>query len=103
MPEGLTGKSQLHALIAGFLPQEWADLPPGEAACRVKIGIATERGPWVQALHEPGNSRGQGAWWLGLCPSPARNYPGPDRQDRPGFGLTGHRPEGLPRMGRAPP
>jgi transposase len=50
LPEGLAGMSQLHALIAGFLPQEWADLPPGEAARRVKIGIETGRGPWVQAL-----------------------------------------------------
>jgi len=50
LPEGLAGMSQLHALIAGYLPGEWADLPPGEAARRVKIGIDTERGPWVQAL-----------------------------------------------------
>ena len=50
LPEGLAGMSQLHALIAGYLPEEWADLPPGEAARRVKIGIETERGPWVQAL-----------------------------------------------------
>ncbi len=50
LPEGLAGMSQLHALIAGFLPQEWADLPPGEAARRVKAGTGTERGPWVAAL-----------------------------------------------------
>ncbi len=50
LAEGLGGMSQLHALIAGYLPEEWADLPPGEAAGRVKIGIETERGPWVQAL-----------------------------------------------------
>ena len=50
LPEGLAGMSQLHALIAGCLPEEWADLPPGEAAGRVKIGIETERGPWVAAL-----------------------------------------------------
>jgi transposase len=50
LPEGLAGMSQLHALIAGYLPAEWADLPPGEAARRVKIGIETERGSWVQAL-----------------------------------------------------
>jgi transposase len=42
--------SQLHALIAGYLPQEWADLAPGEAARRVKTGTGTGRGPWVQAL-----------------------------------------------------
>jgi len=50
LPEGLAGMSQLHALIAGHLPEQWADLPAGEAARRVKVGIETERGPWVQAL-----------------------------------------------------
>ena len=50
LPEGLAGISQLHAMIAGHMPEEWADLPPGEAAGRVKIGIETERGPWVAAL-----------------------------------------------------
>jgi hypothetical protein len=37
-------------LIAGCMPGEWADLPDGEAAHRVKVGIETERGPWVAAL-----------------------------------------------------
>ena len=46
LPERLAGISQLHALIAGYLPGEQDDLPPGE----VKVGIETERGPWVQAL-----------------------------------------------------
>lgn len=32
------------------MPAEWADLEPGEAAGRVRIGIETDRGPWVQAL-----------------------------------------------------
>src|SRR5215467_5928457 len=50
LPEGLAGISQLHALIAAHLPAEWADLPPGEAARRVKVGTGTDRGPWVQAL-----------------------------------------------------
>jgi transposase len=50
LPEGLAGISQLHAMIAGHMPEEWADLPPGEAAGRVKVGIETERGPWVAAL-----------------------------------------------------
>jgi hypothetical protein len=50
LPEGLAGISQLHALIADCSPEEWADLPPGEAARRVKVGTGTERGPWVQAL-----------------------------------------------------
>jgi len=50
LPEGLQGITRLHALIAGHVPGQWADLPPGEAAGRVKVGIETERGPWVQAL-----------------------------------------------------
>jgi len=50
LPEGLAGMSQLHALIAGYLPEEWADLAPGEAAGGVKTGTGTGRGPWVQAL-----------------------------------------------------
>jgi transposase len=50
LPEGLAGISQLHALIAGHLPEEWADLPAGEAAQRVKVGIETERSSWVAAL-----------------------------------------------------
>ena len=50
LPEGVAGVSQLHALIAGHLPEDWADLPAGEAAGQVKVGIETERGPWVAAL-----------------------------------------------------
>jgi transposase len=50
LPEGLAGMSQLHGLLAVCMPGEWADLAEGEAASRVKIGIETERGPWVQAL-----------------------------------------------------
>lgn len=50
LPEGLAGISQLHALIAGCLPEEQAGLPAQEAAGQVKVGIETERGPWVQAL-----------------------------------------------------
>ncbi len=50
LPEGLDGITRLHALIAQFVPEEWAELEPAEAASRVKVGIETERGPWVQAL-----------------------------------------------------
>jgi hypothetical protein len=50
LPEGLDGITRLHALIAEDLPVEWVDLDPAEAAARVRIGIETERGPWVQAL-----------------------------------------------------
>jgi len=50
LPEGLEGITRLHELIAAHLPDEWADLAPAEAAARVRVGIETERGPWVQAL-----------------------------------------------------
>jgi transposase len=50
LPEGLEGITSRHALIAAGMPEEWADLDPGEAASRVKVGIETDRGPWVQAL-----------------------------------------------------
>jgi transposase len=49
-PEGMAGVSGLHGLIAAHLPMEWVDLPPGEAASRVKIGIERDHGVWVQAL-----------------------------------------------------
>jgi transposase len=50
LPEGLVGITGLHALIAQLVPDEWAELEPGEAASRVKVGIETDRGPWVAAL-----------------------------------------------------
>ncbi len=50
LPEGLEGISRLHALIAEHQPAEWADLDAEEAAQRVKVGIETDRGSWVQAL-----------------------------------------------------
>ena len=50
LPEGLDGMSRLHTLIAAVMPADWAQLEPSEAASRVKIGIETERGPWVAAL-----------------------------------------------------
>ena len=50
LPEGLAGMSQLHALLGELAPEQWAELSAGEAAARVKIGIETDRGPWVQAL-----------------------------------------------------
>lgn len=48
--EGLEGVTRLHALIAEQMPEDWADLDPGEAAAMVKVGIETDRGPWVGAL-----------------------------------------------------
>lgn len=50
LPEGLEGIARLHALIARCMPEQWGQLDPVEAASRVKIGIETERGPWVRAL-----------------------------------------------------
>jgi transposase len=50
VPEGPGGVAALHALIARFVPQEWAELDPATAAARVKVGIETDRGPWVAAL-----------------------------------------------------
>ncbi|MFN2562434.1 MAG: transposase [Jatrophihabitans sp.] len=49
LPEGLEGISRLHALIATAMPTEWVELDDAEAG-RVKVGIETERGPWVAAL-----------------------------------------------------
>jgi transposase len=50
LPEGLDGITRLHALIAQFVPGEWTELEPAEAASRVKVGIETDRGQWVAAL-----------------------------------------------------
>ena len=50
LPEGLDGVSRLHALIASVMPAEWKDLAPADSAARVKIGIETDRGPWVVSL-----------------------------------------------------
>ena len=43
LPEGISGIARLHALVGRFLPED------GNAAA-VKIGIETDRGPWVAAL-----------------------------------------------------
>src|SRR5680860_1514064 len=43
LPEGISGIARLHALVGRFLPED------GDAA-GVKIGIETDRGPWVAAL-----------------------------------------------------
>ena len=50
LPEGLEGVTRLHALVAEQMPDDWADLDPGEAAAEVKVGIETDRGSWVGAL-----------------------------------------------------
>jgi hypothetical protein len=43
LPEGIAGITRLHELIGRFLPE---DASPDQ----VKIGIETDRGPWVAAL-----------------------------------------------------
>ena len=50
LPEGLEGITRLHSLIAAHMPASWAQLDPADAAARVRIGIETDRGTWVQAL-----------------------------------------------------
>lgn len=36
------------------MPASWADLDPAHAAGRVRIGIESDRGTWVQALRSAG-------------------------------------------------
>jgi len=48
LPEGVAGIARLHALIGAQLGDEAEDAE--DAAGQVKIGIETDRGPWVQAL-----------------------------------------------------
>ena len=43
LPEGISGIARLHGLVGRFLPED------GDAN-EVKIGIETDRGPWVTAL-----------------------------------------------------
>jgi len=43
LPEGISGIARLHALVGRFLPED-------DNAAAVKIGIETDRGPWVAAL-----------------------------------------------------
>jgi transposase len=47
LPEGMAGMGRLHAMIGQALGD---DVEAEDAAGRVKIGIETDRGPWVQAL-----------------------------------------------------
>ena len=49
-PEGLDGVTRLHALISEHAPSRWELLEPDQAAAMVKVGIESERGPWVAAL-----------------------------------------------------
>ncbi|MFR9781109.1 IS110 family transposase, partial [Micromonospora sp. MS34] len=47
LPEGVAGITRLHAMIGQCLGD---DVDVEDVAARVKIGIETDRGPWVQAL-----------------------------------------------------
>jgi transposase len=47
LPEGMAGMTRLHAMIGQALGD---DIDAEDVAARVKIGIETDRGPWVQAL-----------------------------------------------------
>ena len=47
LPEGMAGMTRLHAMIGQALG---SDVDAEDDAERVKIGIETDRGPWVQAL-----------------------------------------------------
>lgn len=47
LPEGMAGMTRLHAMIGQALGD---GIDAEDAAARVKIGIETDRGPWVQAL-----------------------------------------------------
>jgi transposase len=47
LPEGMAGMARLHAMIGQALGD---DVDAEDAAAQVKIGIETDRGPWVQAL-----------------------------------------------------
>ncbi|WJK39627.1 IS110 family transposase [Solwaraspora sp. WMMA2056] len=47
LPEGIAGITRLHAMIGTALGD---DIDADAAAAQVKIGIETDRGPWVQAL-----------------------------------------------------
>src|SRR3954469_24309125 len=47
LPEGMAGMTRLHAMIGTALGD---DIDAEDVAARVKIGMETDRGPWVQAL-----------------------------------------------------
>jgi transposase len=50
LPEGVDGIAGLHALVADHLPEDWAEMEPEQVQALVKVGIETDRGPWVAAL-----------------------------------------------------
>jgi transposase len=50
LPEGIQGVAGLHALVADHLPEDWVELESEQIQGLVKVGIETDRGPWVAAL-----------------------------------------------------
>jgi len=50
LAEGLAGLSTLHALIAAQLPEPGRGTDQAQVLASVKVGIETDRGPWVAAL-----------------------------------------------------
>lgn len=50
LPEGIEGIAGLHALVAEHLPEDWDEGEPEQVQALVKVGIETDRGPWVAAL-----------------------------------------------------
>ncbi len=50
VPEGITGITRLHELIAEHLGEEAVDPDTGQVAGQVVVGIETDRGSWVAAL-----------------------------------------------------
>jgi transposase len=53
LPEGIEGVARLHALVAEQLGDE--ELEPERVRELVKVGIETDRGPWVAALVAAGH------------------------------------------------
>ncbi len=54
LPEGIEGIAGLHALVAGHLPEDWEAAEPEDIRDMVKVGIETDRGPWVAAAGRRG-------------------------------------------------
>jgi transposase len=50
LSEGIEGIAALHGLVGEHLPEDWAELEPEQVQALVKVGIETDRGPWVAAL-----------------------------------------------------
>ena len=49
MPEGIQGVAGLDAMVADHFPEDWIQLESEQIQGLVKVGIETDRGPWVAA------------------------------------------------------